>query len=133
MFMVSLAMALGTVGMFMWEYQSELKHGIISSTAIAEAQTMAVTTMVLFQVVYLLNCRSLTHSFFKLPLFSNPAVYVGIAVVIFAQILFIYSPFMNSVFGSMPLGTEATLNTFMVALVLFPLLEIEKKVRLFGE
>jgi Ca2+-transporting ATPase len=133
MFMVALAMALGTVGMFMWEYQSELKHGIISSTAIAEAQTMAVTTMVLFQVIYLLNCRSLTHSFFKLSFFSNPAVYIGIGVVIVAQLLFIYTPFMNNIFGSMPLSTEAMLLTFLIALVLFPLLEIEKKVRLFGE
>lgn len=133
MFMVSLAMALGTVGMFMWEYHSELKDGVISETAIAEAQTMAVTTMVLFQVVYLLNCRSLTHSFFKLSLFSNPAVYIGIAVVIFAQLLFIYTPFMNNIFGSMPLGSGAILLTFLIALVLFPLLEIEKKVRLFGE
>ena len=133
MFMVSLAMALGTVGMFMWEYHSKLKDGVISAAAIAEAQTMSVTAMVLFQVVYLLNCRSLTHSFFKLSLFSNPAVYIGIAVVISAQLLFIYTPFMNNIFGSMPLSAGAILLTFLVALVLFPLLEIEKKVRLFGE
>jgi Ca2+-transporting ATPase len=133
MFMVALAMALGTIGMFMWEYQTELKHGIISTTAIAEAQTMAVTTMVLFQVVYLLNCRSLSHSFFKLSMFSNPAVYVGIALVICAQGLYIYTPFMNNIFGSMPLGPDALLLTSLIALVLFPLLELEKKVRLFGE
>jgi calcium-translocating P-type ATPase len=133
MFMVSLAMALGTVGMFMWEYHSKLKDGVISAAAIAEAQTMSVTAMVLFQVVYLLNCRSLTHSFFKISLFSNPAVYIGIAVVISAQLLFIYTPFMNNIFGSMPLSAGAILLTFLVALVLFPLLEIEKKVRLFGE
>jgi hypothetical protein len=33
----------------------------------------------------------------------------------------------------MPLSAGAILLTFLVALVLFPLLEIEKKVRLFGE
>lgn len=133
MFMVALAMALGTVGMFMWEYHTEIKHGIISEKAVAEAQTMAVTTMVLFQVIYLLNCRSLTHSFLKLSFFSNPAIYLGITVVICAQALFIYSPFMNSIFGSMPLAPGAILLTSLIALVLFPLLEIEKKVRLFGE
>ncbi len=133
MFMVALAMALGTIGMFMWEYQTELKHGIISATAISEAQTMAVTTMVLFQVVYLLNCRSLSHSFFKLSMFSNPAIYLGIALVIIAQGLYIYTPFMNNIFGSMPLGPNALLLNCLIALVLFPLLELEKKVRLFGE
>jgi hypothetical protein len=40
---------------------------------------------------------------------------------------------MNNIFGSMPLGPDALLLTSLIALVLFPLLELEKKVRLFGE
>ena len=90
---------------------------------------MAVTTVILFQMFYLLNCRSLRDSAFKLGLWSNPWVYVGIGALFVLQLGFIYLPFMNAVFGSAPLGWEAWLYSLLTAAVVLPVINIEKGLR----
>jgi magnesium-transporting ATPase (P-type) len=76
--LVALLMAAGAVGLFLVQYYGDLRAGIPAATALREAQTMAVTTVILFQMFYLLNCRSLRDSVLKIGLWSNPWVYVGI-------------------------------------------------------
>ena len=60
--LVGLLMAAGAIGLFLFEYDGALARGEDQAAALAEAQTMAVTTVVLFQAFYLLNCRSLRDS-----------------------------------------------------------------------
>ena len=62
--LAALLMAAGSVGLFLWEYWSEVER-VGHAVALREAQTMAVTTVVFFQVFYLLNCRSLRASVFQ--------------------------------------------------------------------
>ncbi len=59
---VALLMAGGAIGLFNLQYYSEIAHGVPADLALREAQTMAVTTVILFQVFYLLNCRPLRDS-----------------------------------------------------------------------
>jgi magnesium-transporting ATPase (P-type) len=87
---------------------------------------MAVTTVILFQMFYLLNCRSLRDSVLKIGLWSNPWVYVGIGLLFVLQLGFIYLPFMNAVFGSAPLGSDAWLWSVLTALVVLPVISFEK-------
>ena len=61
------------------------------------------TTIVLFQVFYLLECRSLRHSILHVGLWTNPWALAGIAGVLALQVAFIYAPPMQDVFGSAPL------------------------------
>jgi Ca2+-transporting ATPase len=129
MFMVAIVMAGGTIGMFLWEYQMELSKGTQPLIALREAQTMAVTTMVFFQVFYLLNCRSLSHAFFSLGTRTNVSVYWGIAAIALAQGAFIFSPWMNEAFDSHPIKAEAIGLTALVALTIFPIVELEKWIR----
>ncbi len=96
--LVSLIMACGTIGLFLWEYNIELARGTAKALALSEAQTMAVTAMVLFQVFYLIECRSIKYSAIKIGLFSNPSIYLGIILVLLVQVSFVYLPFMNQVF-----------------------------------
>ncbi|WP_426094438.1 cation-translocating P-type ATPase [Flavobacterium sp. DSR2-3-3] len=126
MILVSLVMAGGTIGLFLWEYNNELSRGIAHSLAISEAQTMAVTAMVLFQVFYLIDCRSLHFSVNKIGLFSNPFIYIGIATVLFVQAAFVYFPFMNRWFHSSPLKAEAWGVSAMVAFSILIIISIEK-------
>ena len=71
---------------------------------------MAVTTVIMFQIFYLLNSRSLHDSVLRIGLGSNPAVYVGIATVLLVQAAFIYLPPLQAVFGSAPLKWDDLLR-----------------------
>ncbi|WP_281313698.1 HAD-IC family P-type ATPase [Polyangium sp. y55x31] len=123
---VALLMTAGAVGLFLTEYRDKLDAGLSAEFALREAQTMAVTTMVLFQVFYLLNCRSLHGSSLAIGLFSNPLVYVGIGALLLLQLGFVYLPFMNTLFDSAPLGAREWAKAAAVALVVLPVIGLEK-------
>jgi len=118
-------MAAGAIGLFLLEYASEAPS-VGHETALREAQTMAVTTVIVFQIFYMLMCRSLKGSIFKLGLFSNPTVFVGIGVLVLLQIGFIYLPFMQQVFGTAALGWEELGLSALVATVILPVIGAEK-------
>jgi Ca2+-transporting ATPase len=122
-------MAGGTIGLFLWEYNIEMSRGTAHSLAISEAQTMAVTAMVLFQVFYLIDCRSLNFSVNKIGFFSNPSIYIGIVIVLLLQTAFVYFPFMNRWFHSSPLKADAWGVSAMVAFSILIIISIEKWVR----
>ena len=123
---VALLMAAGAVGLFLLSYRTAAPADAAAASAYAQAQTEAVTTVILFQIFYLLNCRSLKASMFRIGLFSNLWIYAGIATVLILQIAFIYWPLMNSVFGSAPIDTSAWLRAAAVAVVIMPLIGLEK-------
>jgi magnesium-transporting ATPase (P-type) len=75
-FLVGALMTAGAVGLFLREYTADLLAGVPADLARVESQTVVVTTIILFQMLYLLNCRSLTQTFWRIGLFSN-WVYVG--------------------------------------------------------
>jgi calcium-translocating P-type ATPase len=95
---VSVTLTATALGLFALARQHQL--------TVAEAQTTAVTGAVLLQALYLVACRSLTRPNRELGHWSNPAVYVGIAVVLGLQAVFVFAPFMQSVFGSAALGAR---------------------------
>lgn len=127
--LISMIMAGGTIGLFLWEYHIELSRGTPRPLALSEAQTMAVTTMVLFQVFYLIDCRSLRFSIRKIGVFSNPFIYLGVGIVLLAQVAFVYLPFMNQWFHSSPIAAEAWGFSALVALSIWVIIGIEKWVR----
>jgi Ca2+-transporting ATPase len=122
--LVSLLMQLGGYGLFLWEQRV---HG----ASINEARTIVVNLIVVAECFYLLNCRSLTQPFFRLGWFSNAWIWGGIAVMLGVQLLFNYLPFMNRLFHSAPVRAEAWLHVTLVGLVVFVLIELEKRLR-FG-
>ena len=121
-------MAGGTIGLFLWEYNIELARGTAKALALSEAQTMAVTAMVLF-TFYLIECRSLKYSANNIGLFSNPSIYLGIAIVLLVQVSFVYLPFMNQVFKSSPLYFDAWGLSASVAFSILIIIGFEKWVR----
>jgi magnesium-transporting ATPase (P-type) len=125
---VALLMSVGAIGLFQWEYAAKVGrfgHDI----ALREAQTMAVTTVIMFQIFYVLNCRSLRDSIFRIGVFSNPSVFLGIGMLIILQLGFIYLPFMHTVFGSASLDLYAFCISTTVGAVILPVISLEKWVR----
>jgi Ca2+-transporting ATPase len=125
--LVAILMAGGAVAMFLWEYATEVdRQG--QEIALREAQTMTVTTVVFFQILYLFNCRSLRASMRTLGLWSNPKIFAGVAVLLVLQAGFIYLPFMHRVFGTAALAPEALARSMLIATIILPAIAIEKAV-----
>ena len=119
--LVTLIILAGAFGLFLWEQAR--------GATLAEARTIVVNVIVVVEIFYLLNCRSLTHSMHSLGLFSNPWVLFGAAAMLAAQFLFTYAPFMNHLFHTAPLPAEAWLHIFAVGLVAFTAVGTEKSIR----
>lgn len=126
--LVAMVMAAGAIGLFLWEYWTEVPHRG-HAVALREAQTMAVTTVVLFQIFYLFKCRSLEASVFQVGFFSNRAVFLGVGILLILQAGFIFVPFMQAVFGTAALKVEALGLAALVAAIIFPLISVEKAIR----
>jgi len=124
--LVAALMTAGAVGLFLYEFGLETAAGVPAQVALREAQTMAVTTVVFFQIFYLLNCRSLRDTIFKIGLFTNPYVYVGITALLLLHGAFVYTPFMNAVFGTSPLNGHALAKSLLVSLTVLPVIHLEK-------
>jgi Ca2+-transporting ATPase len=126
-------MTAGSVGLFLWEYVRELaligtpgNEGLTEAIVTAEAQTMAVTTVIMFQIFYVLNCRSLRGTIRSVGVFSNPAIFVGIGALLALQAFFVYAPPMHEVFGSAPLKPTELLLTALAGAIILPVISIEK-------
>lgn len=90
---------------------------------------MAVTTVIMFQVFYMLNCRSLSDSIFRIGLVSNKAVFAGIGAIVVLQALFIYAPPLQAVFSTYPLAPVSLLYCALAGAVILPAISIEKRLR----
>ncbi|QSQ22915.1 HAD-IC family P-type ATPase [Pyxidicoccus parkwayensis] len=123
--LVALLMAAGAIILFLWEYWSAVEH-LGHPVALAEAQTMAVNTVISFQIFYMLMCRTLTGSLRKVGFFSNRTLFVGVGVLVLLQLAFMYVPFMRRVFGSAPLTLEAIGLSVLVGAVVLPVVGFEK-------
>lgn len=132
---VAALMATGACLLFLWEYDRILgapatPPGLRGHTlALAEAQTICVTTVTAFQACYLFNCRSLLRSVFAIGFFRNPAVFVGVGVLLLLQCAFMYVPALQRAFGTAPLDLWAWTDALLVGCVVFPAVFIEKRLR----
>jgi len=124
-FVAAALMTIGAVGLFLWEFNAN--GGTLD--AMKKGQTMAVTTVIMFQIFYVLNCRSLRDSLMSIGLWSNMTVFMGIATLLLLQLAFIYLPFMNAIFGSLPLGARDLLVATAVGMIILPVISVEKILR----
>ncbi|MFA5145186.1 MAG: cation-transporting P-type ATPase [Candidatus Omnitrophota bacterium] len=118
---VGVLLALGVFGSFFYERNRGL--------SIEEARTAAVGVLVIGELLYLLNCRSLSKSMFALGVFSNRWLISGVLIMIGLQVFFTYSPAMNRFFHSAPISLDAWVRIFLIGLLIHIVIEIEKKVR----
>lgn len=118
--LVSLLLLAGAFGLFKWTLWG------LQGT-VEEARTVAVNVFVFGELFYLFNCRSLTRSIFRIGLFTNPAAIGGSLGMILLQLAFTYAPSMNRLFGTAPIGLAAWGAILLVGLVLYLIVEAEKR------
>lgn len=117
---VSLLMVSGTFGLFLWE--------ISQGANIDTARTVAVNTLVVLEVFYLLNSRFLTDSVLnRNGLLGNRYALYAIALVLLFQMLFTYLPLMQLFFHTTAIDLAAWGRILAVGVALFLAVELEKK------
>lgn len=126
---VSILMTAGTIILFDREYQGALAAAVDPASALAKAQTIAVTFVIFFQIFYMIHCRSLKDSIRTIGWFSNPTVFLGIGVVLVLHGLFVYLPFSQEVFQVVDLSPRDLGLTALASLAIFPMVSLEKWIR----
>ena len=119
--LVALVMLLGAFGLFEWE--------LFNGAPIELARTVAVNVFVIIEVFYLFNCRSLSRSVLSVGLFSNLWLLLGVAAMLFLQVMFTYLPFMNKIFHTVPIPLESWGRIVLVGLFASLAVTIEKRLR----
>ncbi|MCG2824882.1 MAG: cation transporting ATPase C-terminal domain-containing protein [Desulfobulbaceae bacterium] len=117
--LVSFLMLGAAFGIFSWE--------LSGGATLAQARTAAVNAFVMVELFYLFNCRSLDKSVFQLGFFSNLWVLGGVVAMSLVQIAYTYLPVMNRLFQSAPVGPGVWGRTVAAGLVIFVIIEIEKR------
>jgi len=92
------------------------------------AQTMALNTIVFFEIFYLFNCKSIHENVFR-ELFSNKFMLMGIALVLSLQVFITYNPTMNAILKTSPIDPVDWIVIVVTASSVFFLIELEKYVK----
>jgi Ca2+-transporting ATPase len=108
--------------LYLWELN-------IEGRGIEVARTAALNALVMIEIVYLLNCRSLTKPIFQIGLYSNKWIILGILLMLLLQIAYTYLPPMNTIFQSAPLDLETWLRILILALISYIIIECDKWIR----
>ena len=120
--LVSLVMLAGAYWLFFCE-----SH--VAGEPLAAARTSVINVIVLVELAYLFNCRSLNRPFFASGVFSNPWAIAGALAMLAAQLFFTYAPLMNTLFHTAPIGAGSWLRIAGVAASVLVVVEIEKWLR----
>ncbi|MDP1559167.1 MAG: cation-transporting P-type ATPase [Nitrosomonas sp.] len=116
---VSLILMSGTFGLFFWE----MERGV----SIEHARTVAVNTLVMFEIFYLFNSRYITASVLNWEgLTGNRYVLIAIGILIIFQLGFTYLAPMQSLFGTTAIDFNVWLRILLVASSVLFLVELEK-------
>ncbi|HNX58116.1 MAG TPA: HAD-IC family P-type ATPase, partial [Spirochaetota bacterium] len=126
--LIGAVMAASCIVVFLRQYDQFLLSGMGHELATAKAQTMALNTIVMLQLWYLFESRSLRRTLFELNPFSNPAVWIGAGLLMSLQIMITHVPVMNTVFGTVPLSLNEWLTTLIFGAAVIPITVIEKVV-----
>ncbi len=119
--LVSVMMLVLSYLLFWWEG--------LNGLSLEARRSATVNTIVFIQTMYLFNCRSLCALPQKVGFFSNPWTWLGVLLMVGAQIAVTQLPALQAVFktGSMPLSVWG--HVTVAALLTFLIIEVEKAIR----
>jgi len=116
--LVGVVMAAGTLFLFLAERAA--------GTPLQEARTIALTTMVVFQVIHVGNCRSERHSLFAKSPFANPLLFAGTLAALSLHVGALYFGPTQAALRLEPLALETWVEIVLVALSVAVAVELHK-------
>jgi magnesium-transporting ATPase (P-type) len=109
----------GTFGLFLWERDQ--------GVSIEHARTVAVNTLVMFEIFYLFSSRYITAPVFnRAGLTGNRYVLIAIGVLIIFQLGFTYLAPMQALFGTTAIDINIWLRILLISSSVLFLVELEK-------
>lgn len=116
---VSVVLMLGTFGLFIWQQDQGVD--------IEYARTVAVNTLVMFEIFYLFNSRYISAPVLnKKGMLGNRYALMAIVILILFQLLFTYASPMQSLFGTAAITGQTWLLIIGISSSVLFLVEIEK-------
>jgi magnesium-transporting ATPase (P-type) len=116
---VSLILMSGTFGLFLW--------ALSVNDSVEHARTVAVNTLVMFEIFYLFNSRSVYGSAFnREAIFQNRYALPAVALLVLFQLAFTYFAPLQHLFGTASLDTKTWLFIVLVGSSVLFLVEAEK-------
>ena len=94
-----------------------------------QATTMTLAAIVFGQIGMVLNCRTESQSVFSIGLFSNKRVLFGIVFEVLLLSVIIYTPFLQEVFNTAPIGLKDWAFLMLVPIPIVLLEELRKLLR----
>ena len=92
----------------------------------AYIRTVTLQTIVLCQACHLFNSRSIRQPAHALDFLGNRAIFAVWGMMVLLQLAIVYLPFMNTVFGTVPLRLPDWLAPLLLGIVVFFVVEGEK-------
>ena len=108
------------------------EHEVATGASVAQARTSAVNLFVAVEVFYLFSCRSLTRPAWRIHPFGNRWLLVGVLVQAGGQLALTYTPLMNGLFHTAPIGADAWLRILGLALLASLAVAVDKRLRRRG-
>lgn len=116
MILMALPMAIGTLFLFRFHYESDL----------TKAWTLSLTLLAAFQWFNAWNCRSESKSIFQLNPFSNKFLVGATFIVVTLQLFAVYNPFMQKFLNTTALNISDWLIIIPIALSIVLVEEVRK-------
>ena len=82
-------------------------------------RTMALSTLVMSQLLHVFECRSERHSIFELKLFTNMYLVGAVAISVIMLLCIIYIPFFSAIFHTTALGVNHWLIVLFFSTIIF--------------
>jgi len=120
---VLVGLLIAIAGLWLFHYEYEL------TGSLARAQTVALTTVVLFQNFHVGNSRSEFRSAFLLSPLRNPFLLIAAITATTVHALALYIPFTQFILRVEPIELEAWLRSVLVALSVVVVVELHKWIR----
>ncbi len=112
---------LGTIALYMWEL-------VVKQGTVPKAQTIAFTTLIVFELFHVFNAKSFNDAIFSKRIFSNPALFLGwFASVIFTLLVIYWGP-AQKIFGTVALGLGEWFSIILISSVIIFFVEIQKTI-----
>ncbi|HEY9052066.1 MAG TPA: cation-transporting P-type ATPase [Gammaproteobacteria bacterium] len=118
---VSLILVTGTFGLFLWERDQ--------GASIELARTIAVNTLVMFEIFYLFSSRFLLAPSLSIEgITGNRYVLIAIGLLIIMQLAFTYTAPMQKLFATTDIGIDDWLRIIVIGSSVLVLVELEKAI-----
>ncbi len=105
------------LGLFAWEY--------FTTSELDKARTIALSTLILFELFLSFSCRSEKKNIFQIGFFTNKYLVWAVSLSIILHLVLIYTPLAN-LFNLTPLGILDWTKIFFASIIGVSVLEIRK-------